>query len=135
MSNLLNLVDIFESYPYNTISRMVSNAVSPAINVKEYSKNYKISLTAVGVDPKDLKIQLSDNVLTISYVHSEENNIKDEGKSISTEYQHYSFSRSVSLPKNINPDTISAESKNGILHVKIDKTPQSTPKLIEIKVN
>jgi hypothetical protein len=44
MSNMLNLIDIFESYPYNTLSRIVSNAVTPAINVKEYNNNYQ-SLT------------------------------------------------------------------------------------------
>jgi HSP20 family protein len=134
MSSMLNLVDIFESYPYNTLSRIVSNAVTPAINVKEYSKNYKISLTAVGVDPKDIKIQLQDNILTISYVHDDANTSEDKGKIISSEYKHYSFSRSVSLPKNVNHETVSAESKNGILHVLIDKMPESTSKLIEIKV-
>jgi HSP20 family protein len=134
MSNMLNLIDIFESYPYNTLSRIVSNAVTPAINVKEYSKNYKISLTAVGIDPKEIKIQLQENILTISYTHDDEKNSKDDGKPISSEYKHFSFSRSVSLPKNVNPETVTAESKNGILHVLIDKMPESTPKLIEIKV-
>jgi HSP20 family protein len=134
MSNLLNLVDIFESYPYNTLSRIVSNAVTPAINVKEYTKNYKISLTAVGVDPKDIKVQIQDNVLTISYDHDGQNNTKDGGKIISTEFQHYSFSRSVSLPKNVNSESVSAESKNGVLHISVDKMPETTPRLIEIKV-
>jgi HSP20 family protein len=134
MSNLLNLVDIFESYPYNTLSRIVSNAVTPAVNVKEYSKNYKVLLTAVGIDPKEIKVQLQDNVLTISYSHNDEDNIETEGKTISSEYKHYSFSRSVLLPKNINPETVKAESKNGILHITIDKTPENTPKIIEIKV-
>jgi HSP20 family protein len=134
MNNMLNLVDILESYPYNTLSRIVSNAVTPALNVKEYAKNYKISLTAVGVDPKDLKVHLQENTLTISYTHDDENNIKDEGKTISSEYKHYSFSRTVTLPKNVNPETVTATSKNGILHVTIDKMPESTPKLVEIKV-
>ncbi len=134
MSNLLNLVDIFESYPYNTLSRIVSNAVTPAINVKEYPTNYRISLTAVGVDPKDIKVQLQDNILTISYTHSDDEKIEDEGKIISSEYKHYSFSRSVSLPKNVNSDTVTAESKNGVLHITIDKMPENTPKLIEVKV-
>jgi HSP20 family protein len=134
MSNLLNLVDIFESYPYNTLSRIVSNAVTPAINVKEFSKNYKISLTAVGVDPKQIKVQLQDNVLMISYDHGDEKNSEEDGKPISTEYKHYSFSRSITLPKNVNPDTITAISKNGILHVVIDKMPEITPKLIEVQV-
>jgi hypothetical protein len=38
MFNLLDLVDIFESYPYNTLLRIASNAAIPVINVKEYSK-------------------------------------------------------------------------------------------------
>jgi HSP20 family protein len=133
MSNTLNLIDIFESYPYKTFPWIVSNAVTPAINVKEYSKNYKISLTAVGIDPKDIKIQLQENILNISYDHNDEP-LKDAGNAISSEYKHYSFSRSVSLPKNVNPDTVTAESKNGILHITIDKMPESTPKYIEIKI-
>ena len=139
MSNLLNLVDsIFDSYPYNTMSRVTGNATLPAINVKEYAKNYKISLTAAGIDPKEIKIQVQDNLLTISYSHDqnkETNGIESEdGKTISTEYKHYSFSRSVSLPKNVNAEAISAESKNGILHITIDKLPETQPKTIEVKV-
>jgi HSP20 family protein len=134
MSNMLNLIDIFESYPYNTLSRIVSNAVTPAINVKEYPKNYQISLTAVGVNPKDIKVQLQENILTISYTHEEDKNLKDEGKIISSEYKHYSFTRSVSLPKNVNPDSVTAESKHGILHVLIDKIPEATSKIIDVKV-
>ena len=135
MSNLLNLVDsIFDSYPYNTMSRVVGNATIPAINVKEYNKNYKISLTAAGIDPKDIKVQVQDNLLTISYAHEDKDELKDDGKVISSEYKHYSFSRSVSLPKNVNAETISAESKNGVLHITIDKLPETQPKTIEVKV-
>lgn len=135
MSNLLNLVDsIFDSYPYNTMSRVVGNATIPAINVKEYDKNYKISLTAVGINPADIKVQVQDNLLTISYAHEDKNELDDQGKIISSEYKYYSFSRSVSLPKNVNAETISAESKNGILNITIDKLPETQPKTIEIKV-
>jgi HSP20 family protein len=139
MSNLLNLVDsIFDSYPYNTMSRVVGNATLPAINVKEYNKNYKISLTAPGIDPKNIKVQVQDNLLTISYDHEDNKEVKegdkDDGKLISSEYKHYSFSRSVSLPKNVNAETIVAESKNGILHLTIDKQPETQPKTIEVKV-
>jgi HSP20 family protein len=135
MSNLLNLVDsIFDSYPYNTISRVAGNATVPAINVKEYPKSYKISLTAAGVDPADIKVQIQDNHLTISYTHEDKKEVQDEGKFISSEYKHYSFSRSVSLPKNVDAESVSAESKNGILHVTINKLPEAQPKMIEVKV-
>jgi HSP20 family protein len=139
MSNLLNLVDsIFDSYPYNTMSRVSSNATLPAINVKEYEKNYKVSLTTPGIDPKQIKIQVQDNLLTISYDHENTKEVKEgdkeDGKVISTEYKHYSFSRSVSLPKNVNAETIQAESKNGILQLTIDKLPETQPKTIEVKV-
>jgi HSP20 family protein len=140
MSNLLNLVDsIFDSYPYNTMSRVVGNATLPAINVKEYDNNYKISLTAAGIDPKDIKVQVQDNLLMITYTHDENKNTdekeKDEGKMVSSEYKHYSFSRTVSLPKNVDPETISAESRNGILNITVNKLPETQPKTIEVKVS
>jgi hypothetical protein len=45
MSNMLNLIDIFESYPYNTLVPIVSNAATAAINVKEYNNNYQSQIS------------------------------------------------------------------------------------------
>jgi hypothetical protein len=61
MSNILNLIDIFESYPYNTLVSIVSNAAA-AINVKEYNNNYKISVTKCQkVLPNSLKSKLNNH--------------------------------------------------------------------------
>jgi len=47
-------------------------AALPALNVKEYADHYEVSLAAPGIDPQKVKIELKENILTISYENKKE---------------------------------------------------------------
>jgi HSP20 family protein len=127
----------FDDYrPITTgqFSRSFSQSL-PAINVKELKDKYEISMMAPGIDPKKIKIELVERNLNISYDAEESKKQDDEnGVMIRREYQHYSFTRSITLPKNVDDTNVEAESDNGILKIHIHKLPESQPKPIEIKV-
>ncbi len=136
-SNLLTLMDSFFDDFRPVVASSVSRAVStaPALNVREYKDKYEISLTIPGIDSKKIKIELVDRLLNINYNHDDQVKEKtDAGELIRQEYKHYSFTRSVSLPKNVDESSIEAESENGILKIKINKLPESQPKAVEIKI-
>ena len=134
-SNLLTLMDQFfdDVRPLgHTISRSFST--TPALNVKEYKDRYEISLTIAGVELAKVKIELREKLLNINYIHEEEKAESEDVDILRQEYAHYSFSRSVALPKNIDENSIKAKSKNGILTIIIHKTPEAQPKNVNIEI-
>jgi HSP20 family protein len=118
--------------PLMNTSRAISTA--PALNINEYDNYFQISLTIPGLDPADVKVELVDQVLNISYTHDDTHEEKKKGKLIRQEYEHFGFSRSIRLPKNINESSIKAKSNKGILNITIDKLPENQPKKIEIEL-
>jgi len=94
---------------------------TPAVNVSETEKEFKLSIAAPGLEKNDFKIDADDDMLTISAEHKEERNEKNGGRYNRREYNYTSWSRSFSLPENCDPDKIQAEYKNGELKIMIPK--------------
>jgi HSP20 family protein len=125
----------FDDYSPVTFVRPSS---TPALNVREFDDRYEITLAIAGIDPIKVKVQLANKNLSISYEHDEEQNTEEDksknGKLLRQEFSHYSFIRSVTLPKNVDENSVEAESTHGILKVIVQKTPEVQPKSVEIKV-
>lgn len=114
----------------------LTNTTLPATNIKETKDEFIVSMAVPGMNKKDFKIDLNNNVLSISSDKKEEKEEKEEGFT-RKEYSYQSFSRSFTLPKDVvNDDKISAKYDNGELLVVIPKKEEAKPKLpkqIEIK--
>ncbi|MFW5793672.1 MAG: Hsp20/alpha crystallin family protein [Bacteroidota bacterium] len=108
----------------------------PAVNVLENNDEFKIEVAAPGLDKKDFKVDLDNNVLTIS----SEKEFKDEeddkeGKYMRREFSYTSFKRSFTMPQSVDADKIKAKHKDGILQIVIPKkeeAKQKPPKMIDI---
>ena len=116
---------------------VVSNRTSsmPAVNIKENEKNYTLELAVPGMDKKDLKIDINEDVLTIS---SETNNETEEEKDgyKRKEFSYSSFCRSFYIPDNVNKEKIGASYKDGILTVEIPKMEEEKNKITkQIKIS
>lgn len=95
----------------------------PAVNIKENGKTFELELAAPGYKKEDLKVNLNDNVLTISSEQKSEKEEKGEkGDYTRREYSYRSFSRSFTLPENADGDNVKASYENGILKLSIPKT-------------
>jgi HSP20 family protein len=106
---------------------------SPAVNVQEDDKQFTLEMAAPGMKKDDFKINLDNQLLTISREEKEE---KEEKKDNYTrrEFVYSSFSRSFRLPKSIVVDKIKADYKDGILKISLPKDEKA--KLTrEISVN
>jgi len=100
----------------------------PAVNVKEDEKNYILELAVPGIDKKDLKIDINDDVLTISSeTKSESEDIHDGYKR--KEFNYSSFYRSFYIPENVKNDAIGADYKDGILTVQLPKEEEEKNKI------
>ena len=97
-----------------------SNRMIPAVNIREDEKRFTLELAVPGIDKKDLKIDIHEDVITISSEHKEEK--EDTVDSFKRkEFSYSSFSRSFFLPENINKDKIEAKYKDGVLNVELPK--------------
>ncbi len=108
---------------------------TPAVNVKETNDDYQIEVAAPGLDKKDFKVDLDNNVLTISSEKEHKDEQKDGDKYMRREFSYSSFSRSFSLPDAVDAENIKAKHKDGILLVVIPKREEArrkAPKQIDI---
>jgi HSP20 family protein len=111
------------------------NTYMPAVNIKEDDKNYFLELAVPGMDKKDLKIDIDEDVLTISSEHKNENVEKQEGYT-RKEFSYSSFARSFYIPENVNRDSINANYKDGILTVSFPKQEEDRKKITrEVKIS
>lgn len=106
----------------------------PKIDVKEDKKNIVISAELPGLEEKDIEVSLSHDSLRIKGEKKMETEDKKEGY-YRLERSYGSFSREVPLPKEIDPDKVTAAYKKGILKVTLAKTAKSIEeeKKIEVK--
>lgn len=111
------------------------NEKMPATNVTETTDSYKVELSVPGFDKDKFNVEVKNNVLTISGNVEERNEEKDkDDKVIRREFRSSSFTRSFSLPENIDADHISAEHQNGILILDIPKTSKALDEVKRIDV-
>ena len=99
----------------------------PAVNITEGNEAYTIEVAAPGLEKKDFRIDLNNDVLTIS---SEREKGHEENKDQYTcrEFGYESFSRSFNLPEMVDREKISASHKNGILFLNIPKKEEAKVK-------
>jgi len=113
-----------------------TNTTLPSINIKEDKNGFEVEMAAPGLEKNDFKIDLDNNVLTISSEKKVENEIKEGENYTRREFSYQSFTRSFNLPENAESDKISAKYEKGILKVSIPKREEAKPKVtkqIEIK--
>jgi len=99
----------------------MENKWIPAMNIKENDKHFEIDVAAPGFTKKDFKISIENGILHISAVNKEEVEEKKDDYT-RREFNYNSFSRSFTLPENINEDEkIDATYKHGILKIVLVK--------------
>jgi HSP20 family protein len=101
---------------------VVTNRTSsmPSVNIREDEKFYNLELAVPGIDKKDLKIDINEDVLTISSETKNESEDNHEGYK-RKEFSFSSFCRSFYIPENVNREKIEANYKDGILNVGLPK--------------
>ncbi|MEM7801894.1 MAG: Hsp20/alpha crystallin family protein [Chloroflexota bacterium] len=109
-----------------------------ALDVIENDDAFTLSASLPGITPEDVEITINDNVLTIKgETHSEttpesEEDNKNTGTYRIRERRYGSFSRSLTLPKNVDVDHIEASQENGVLTLTLPKRAEAQPKRITI---
>jgi len=106
---------------------------TPSIDVIETDDSIKLKAELAGMDPKDINIEVQDNVLTVSGERRFQEEVKED-KYYRIERRYGSFSRSIALPQGVRTDSIQANYENGVLDVVVPKAEETKPKRIEVAV-
>jgi len=129
--NLLNDVNEIRSLFNNFFTeRPYWSAVDyPYINLYEKDDEIEIIVTAPGTKAEDVNLELADGRLLME---TKKNDDAENRNYIRRERNFGKFAKTVQLPYKVDPDKIEAKMTDGILHVKLYKSPDVKPKKITI---
>jgi HSP20 family protein len=107
---------------------------SPLVDITEDDKEYVVKAEIPEMKKEDIKINVHDDVLTVSGERKYEK--EEKGKKFHRVERAYgSFMRSFTLPEDADGSKVSAEYKDGMLKVHLPKCEQAKKKAIEVKVS
>ena len=98
----------------------------PAVDISEVPAEYLLKAELPGVKKEDVQVKVENGVLTVSGERKSE--VDGEGEQFHRVERTYgSYSRSFSLPDNVQADRIAADYKDGVLIVHLPKTELKQP--------
>jgi HSP20 family protein len=105
----------------------------PAMDLVEGEDHFVLRADLPGVAEDDVKVELEDNVLTVSGERRHEAEVK-KGGFIRVERATGVFSRTLTLPEGVDADAVEASFDKGVLEVRIPKPEQRKPRRVAISV-
>jgi HSP20 family protein len=105
----------------------------PAMDLVESEDAFILRADLPGLTDKDVNIELEENVLTVSGERKAEREESKEGY-YRVERSSGSFSRSLTLPEGVDPESVEASFENGVLEVRIPKPEQRKARKVAISV-
>jgi HSP20 family protein len=102
------------------------------LDVYERDNTLFIRAAVPGIKPEDLNVSIEENILTITGEMNEE--ITEQDKVYRREYRYGKFSRSLTLPENIDTNGIEANFDNGFVKISLPKVEPVKPQALKIPV-
>ena len=113
---------VFEDFPGIENTNYIKEKFSlPRVDIKDEKDKIFLKADLPGIDPKDVKVGITNNVLFIRASHSEKTENKKEGY-VRIERSLKDYYREFSLPTNVKIEDINARTKHGVLEVIIPKS-------------
>jgi HSP20 family protein len=106
----------------------------PAMDLIETEDHYVLRADLPGMSEDDVNIEFEDSTLTVSGERKSEQELKKDGY-VRVERAFGSFSRSLTLPQGVDPESLTATFDRGVLEVSIPKPEARKPRRIEIGNN
>lgn len=148
----MNALSLFNDWLNNDYYGDTSRVFVPNVDVTETKDSYVLEMDLPGRAEKDVAIELNDRVLTIASAEDKKSETKETAENQTekneaeqneeTEKPQFllrercrsSFSRSFTLPKDIDETGVGASFKNGVLTITIPRKAEAQPRRITINV-
>jgi HSP20 family protein len=106
---------------------------APRVDIAETEKEFIIKAEVPEVKKEEVKISVDNGILSIRGERKQEK--EEKGKKFHRVERYYgSFTRSFTLPDNVDETKIEASFKDGMLNIQIPKSEKSKPKAIDVKI-
>lgn len=121
--------EVFDNRNFDSLAE---GSTLPSVNIMDTENSFEIEVAAPGMTKKDFKVELNNNILTISTEN--ENSKESETENYTRkEFSYHSFLRSFRLPENkVDGNKINAKYKNGILFVSLPKKEEAKLKPVRM---
>ena len=130
-----NFGDVFNGFFRTPLThRSVRKARMPAVDVAETDTAYQVKAELPGIRKEDLDVTVDDGVLTIKAEHGGNQEQTENGQLIRQERSYGKFARSLRLGANVDEETITAEYRDGVLHITLPKAKEVQPRKVEVSV-
>jgi HSP20 family protein len=124
--------DLFNKFWNEAPAEWVPGAIAAPLDLAETNEAFEIRVDAPGMTSSDFDVEVHGNIVTVSGSRKEEK--EEKGKTFyRLERRSGSFSRSMTLPCNVDEAGVDAKYEAGVLTVKLPKVAGQCPKRIEVK--
>jgi len=133
LARLQEEMDRMFDYPLGRRFPFVEPAFTPAIDLYREEDRLKAKVDLPGVEPKDIEVSVTGNVLTVRGSRKGDRTEKRDGY----EYRERTFGefeRSIELPIPVDANKIEASFSHGVLDITLAVSEEVKPKQIEVKV-
>ena len=121
--------ELLNNWDFNSLA---ADSTLPSVNIMENENSFDIEMAAPGMEKKDFKVELNNDVLTISSEKEDKKEDKSENYT-RKEFHYHSFLRSFRLPENkVDGNKINAKYKNGILSISLPKKEEAKLKPVRM---
>jgi len=117
---------MFDEFSYGR-----ERAWTPAIDVVRDDGHLVVRADLPGIKPEEVKIEVDDDILTISGEHEERTDEKDDNY-VRRERRYGSFARSMALPGGIDAKKITASTRDGVVEVTVPLPKEATKEPVRI---
>jgi HSP20 family protein len=109
--------------------------VFPAVNLYETADSYTLTAELPGVEPDAIEVSVQGSTVTLSGERKIEFGTDEETSLHRSERQAGRFRRAFQLPAAIDADKIEAVHRNGVLMLRLPKTPEHQPRQIAVRAS
>jgi HSP20 family protein len=110
----------------------LTGSFAPSADLTESENAFEVRMDVPGLEAKDIAVQVQGNTLTVSGERKEEK--EEKGKKYHRiERRSGSFSRTMTLPCNVNEDEVAADYSQGVLTLTLPKCDAAKPKKVAVK--
>ena len=132
---LRDINQMFNRYSgYTPVAKSEAKDWSPRVDIYEAGDKYTVRTELPGVEKDAVSVSIDENVLTIKgtkqFIDAKDG---EQWKRVETQYGE--FSRSFTLPDEVDVDQVSAAYKNGVLELSIPKVEPKKAKMIDVKIH
>jgi HSP20 family protein len=117
--------------PVADMPQLANGGFTPAVDIRETNEAYLVEAELPGLTKKDIDVTFENGVLTLSGERKLESETEQEGYR-RIERRYGTFSRSFSLPREVDAEGVKATFAEGLLTITVPKVEQAKPRAIAI---